>query len=219
VSERASLERRYRRLLACYPAACRREHGDELVSVLIAGADDGRWRTGVAESLDLVRAGLWMRLRPPARAGLPRNVLTAVRLMYVGAALELAALITIVATTASLKATIIAHYPRLTAAQWHAELFGRLIPQEIAAAVATAVWLWLARANRRGSGWARIGFAAFFVLTTLGLRKGIALHAATYAPADLVAGFVLWLVSLATVVLIFSTSATPHYRRGHPSAQ
>jgi hypothetical protein len=139
--------------------------------------------------------------------------------MYTGAALELAALITIVATTGRLKATIIAHHPGYTAAQWQAELFGRLVPQEVGAAIAIGVWLWLARANGRGQRWSRIGFTAFFALTTLGLRRGIALHAATYAPADLVAGFLLWLVALATVVLIFSRSATSHYGRGHQSAR
>ena len=60
------LERRYRRLLACYPARFRDEHGEELLAVLLASARDGRQWPGLAESASLVRSGLGMRLRPGA---------------------------------------------------------------------------------------------------------------------------------------------------------
>ncbi len=59
-----SLERRYRRLLACYPRRFRDEHGEELVAVLLATARDGQHRPGLIESADLVRSGLGIRLRP-----------------------------------------------------------------------------------------------------------------------------------------------------------
>jgi hypothetical protein len=62
----AGLERGYRRLLACYPARFRSEHGEELVGVLLAGARDGQRRPGLAESASLLRSGLGMRLRPDA---------------------------------------------------------------------------------------------------------------------------------------------------------
>ena len=58
------LERGYRRLLACYPARFRTEHGEELVAVLMAGARDGQQRPGLAESASLLRSALGMRLRP-----------------------------------------------------------------------------------------------------------------------------------------------------------
>jgi hypothetical protein len=59
-------ERGYRRLLACYPARFRSEHGEELLAVLLAGARDGQRRPGLAESASLLRSGLGMRLRPDA---------------------------------------------------------------------------------------------------------------------------------------------------------
>jgi len=62
----AGLERGYRRLLACYPAWFRSEHGEELVGVLLAGARDGQQRPGLAESASLLRSALGMRLRPDA---------------------------------------------------------------------------------------------------------------------------------------------------------
>jgi hypothetical protein len=42
VSDSTQLERRYLRLLAFYPKAFRREHEQEMLSVLIAGAADGQ---------------------------------------------------------------------------------------------------------------------------------------------------------------------------------
>jgi hypothetical protein len=65
MSDSKDLERRYRRLLAFYPQAFRREHGQEILSVLIAGAVDGQRRPGLAESANLVRHGIWMRVRQP----------------------------------------------------------------------------------------------------------------------------------------------------------
>ncbi len=59
----AQLERGYRRLLVLYPKAFRREHEQELLSVLMAGAAEGQRRPGVAESFDLVRHAIFMRLR------------------------------------------------------------------------------------------------------------------------------------------------------------
>jgi hypothetical protein len=64
VTGAAGLERGYRRLLACYPARFRSEHGEELVGVLLAGARDGQRRPGLAESASLLISGLGMRLRP-----------------------------------------------------------------------------------------------------------------------------------------------------------
>lgn len=58
------LERRYRRLLAWYPASWRREHEEEILAVLMATADDDRDRPRVAEVADLLRSAIGMRLRP-----------------------------------------------------------------------------------------------------------------------------------------------------------
>jgi hypothetical protein len=57
------LERRYRRLLACYPAAFRREHEQEILSVLMAGAEEGQRWPRPAEVADLLRSATFTRLR------------------------------------------------------------------------------------------------------------------------------------------------------------
>jgi hypothetical protein len=57
------LEGRYRRLLAWYPAAFRREQEDEMLAVLMAGARPGQRRPGLLETADLIRNALVMRVR------------------------------------------------------------------------------------------------------------------------------------------------------------
>jgi hypothetical protein len=207
MSNSADLERGYRRVLACYPKAFRQENEEEILGVLMDTAEEGQQRVGLAEAAALVRGGLRMRLRPgPSRP--PRTVLAAVRLMCIGAVVELAALATLVATMGSLKAAVLARDP----AQWHSALV-MLTAKEVAAPVGIALWLWLAWANGRGHDWARLIFTWFSGLLTVSLLVALAQHAAVYAPADLAALTALWLVALASMVLIFSKASRPYYRQ------
>src|SRR5262249_56389946 len=63
MSDPAALERSYRRLLAWYPRGFRREHEEELLAVLLAGARPGQRRPGLAEAGNLIISGLGARLR------------------------------------------------------------------------------------------------------------------------------------------------------------
>ena len=58
----AALQRRYRRLLAWYPADYRCAYGEEMIGVLMAAASDGSTRPGLAGAFDLIRGGLRARL-------------------------------------------------------------------------------------------------------------------------------------------------------------
>jgi len=207
MSNSADLERGYRRVLACYPKAFRQENEEEILGVLMDTAEEGQQRVGLAEAAALVRGALRMRLRPgPGRP--PRTVLAAVRLMCIGATVELAALVTMVATAGSLKAAVLARNP----AQWHTALL-ILTTKEVAAPIGVALWLWLAWANGRGHDWARLIFTWFFGVLTVSLLAALAQHAVVYAPADLAALTALWLVALASMVLIFSKASSPYYRQ------
>jgi hypothetical protein len=62
VSDPTKLERRYQRLLAFYPMEFRHEHEQEILSVLIAGADEGQRRPSLGEAIDLVSNAILMRL-------------------------------------------------------------------------------------------------------------------------------------------------------------
>ena len=63
MNDSLALERRYRRLLAWFPAEHRREYGEEMISVLLASAPEGRRRPRLADAFDLMAAGLRARLR------------------------------------------------------------------------------------------------------------------------------------------------------------
>jgi hypothetical protein len=68
MTDSPDLERRYRRLLVCYPRAFRREHAEEVLAVLMASAPHGRKRPRLAESADVFWSALKMRLRGPGPA-------------------------------------------------------------------------------------------------------------------------------------------------------
>ncbi|MDR2987557.1 MAG: hypothetical protein LBV34_22235 [Nocardiopsaceae bacterium] len=59
----SALERRYRRLLAWYPADHRGAHVEEMIGVLLAAASDGQRHPRLSDALDLIRGGLRIRLR------------------------------------------------------------------------------------------------------------------------------------------------------------
>jgi hypothetical protein len=88
MSDSAGLERRYRRLLACYPRAFRREYGQEMLSVLMAGAAEGQERPRLGDATDLISGAIWIRLRPRAAWSQP-TIVWGVRLIYLCAALKL----------------------------------------------------------------------------------------------------------------------------------
>jgi hypothetical protein len=202
MTDSANLERRYRRWLRCYPRSFRREHEAEILAVLMAGAREGQRQPEPLECLDLLRGALWMRLRPSAPRS-NRSTFAAVKLMYVGGLVEIAAAITILATIGDVRSNVIKRNPGLTEAQWHAVVAGQIEPTAIAAGIAVGFWLWMAWAIGRGHRWARIAFASFFGLNTYGLLNGLIHGSAVYAQQDLAIGIVLYLVELAAVALIF----------------
>ena len=86
MNDDADLERRYRRLLACYPAAFRREHEQEILAVLMAGATEAQRWPRLAEAADLLRSATYMRLKTRLRTFLAweyrhRRVMVPVRVV------------------------------------------------------------------------------------------------------------------------------------------
>ncbi len=206
-----ALERRYRRLLAWYPMTFRHEYGQEMIAVLLDGAGQTQRRPGIVESADLIWGGTSMRLFRRAVSRPSGAVLAAVRLMYIGAALEVVTLITLVATLGSIRSYAFQNYAGLTDAQWQSVVMSHIVPVAVGTPIAIGVWLVLGWANARGHAWGRLGFAIFFGLTTVSLIVDIAQGAAVSASADVVAGGLLWLVALGALVLVFSKRSRSHY--------
>jgi hypothetical protein len=63
MSAQPSLERGYRRLLAAYPPAYRQRHEEEMLTVLLSGAEPGQRRPRLAEAADLIAGAGRIRLR------------------------------------------------------------------------------------------------------------------------------------------------------------
>jgi hypothetical protein len=200
MSDAAALERGYRRLLALYPRSFRGDSEDEILTVLLATAEQGQTRVGWAEAWDLIRGAVRMRLWPAAPR--PRTVRAAVKLMMAGAVAELAAMITVAVTGGVVRAAVAARYP----AAMHAAMVHQ-VADLIGAPVAIGIWLWLAWANGRGEDWARMLSGACFGLVTLAMLGALSQHAATYAPASLIAAAVVWAIGLVSAVLIFTPTA------------
>ena len=198
---RAGLERGYGRWLRLYPKGFRREHGAEVLGVLLAGARDGQRRPDPMECLDLLRGALRIRVRPRVPRS-DRTAWNAIRLMYLGAAVELASAVVVLATASQVRASLVRRHPDLTGAQRHAVVAGQLEPLAATAGIAVVLWLLMAWAHGRGHRWATPVFAGFFGLNTFGLLHGLAQGSALYARADLAVATALWLVQLAAVALV-----------------
>jgi hypothetical protein len=205
------LERGYRRVLACYPKAFRRESEEEILAVLLATAGEGQGRVGLAESADLIKGAIKMHL---GLSRSPRPVRNAVRLMCLGAVLTLAVLVTVLVTLGGVRSAA-AH--DLAAGQWPTVMLTQVGPWLASAPIGAGLWLWLAWANGRGYHWARPAFVAFFCVLTVvvffGLGEGGGEDALPYTWADLIAAALPWLAGAAAALLISSETASPYYQQ------
>ncbi len=183
--------------------AFRRDYEDELLGVLLAGAREGQRRPRPMDCVDLAVNALRMRLQPAASpsarvaSGLPT-------LVYVGALLELAAAITVLATISNVQADLTGHDGGVSDDQWRAVVAGQLEAVALAACLAAAGWLGLGWAIRRGHGWARVAFAIFLGVNLFSLFDGLVHGSFSFAPAAVAVGVALCLVQLVAAVRIFS---------------
>jgi hypothetical protein len=194
MTDQAELERAYRRLLAWYPRAFRQENEQEILAVLMACARDGQRRPGLAESANLIKSGLSLRLRPSVPRS-ARTVRAAVRLMYAGAAVTTLSLITSI-----IALPFIGHGAAVLRLAGRSQPFWLAITVGIAGVLAgIALWLWMARANSLGRNWARVLSTVLLALATLEL--------VSFSEAPALLGLIFWgpawLVGLAAVWLLW----------------
>jgi hypothetical protein len=70
----SALERRYRRLLGAYPAAYRKERGEEMLATLLESAPAGETWPSIRDARALVMGGLRVRAAQNHRLGTPANL-------------------------------------------------------------------------------------------------------------------------------------------------
>ena len=137
-----------------------------------------------------------------ATAPLPPSVVTAIRLMYAGAAYALIWAIGTIAVAAS----IVRHHPvvndhRLPGAVTVAVLLG---------AAEIALWLAVARACRRGRGGARVAATVLFAVHTLGVLGVVGSSQAGLAPAKVLT-LIGWLIGLGAVVALWQRPSSAFF--------
>jgi hypothetical protein len=174
----------------------------------------------------------------PLRPSAPAPVLTAVKLMYAGAALSAVTLIISLALIPGIKAALRRANPGLTAAQV-SDVNTLITLAMIFGLVVIAGWLWMARVTGRGRNWARILFTALFGLATLELIRIRPQYPGNYLAHFAVGGHVywvihsvfgatvlgrivpvlLWLVGLAAVWLLWRPASSAFFKpQGAPAA-
>ena len=211
MTDQEHLERAYRRLLAWYPRKFRHENEQEILAVLIAGAPPGQRRPGLAESADLIRSGLWLRLWPSVPRS-ARTVRAAVKLMYAGAAVSTVNLVILLALIGDITVSQLLNTPFITVA-----IAWSLAP--------LALWLWMARENGRGRNWARIVSTVLFGAATLDLTEvfgppGIRLSLVPVIAGSPTVPVLYWLVGLAVVWLLWRPASRAFFRPpGYTQAQ
>jgi hypothetical protein len=209
MSESSELERAYRWLVKCYPRSFRRENEEEIVTVLLATASDGQRRPGIAESADLIRGAIRMRM---SLSRTPRTVHNAVRLMYLGAVAELGVVIVLGLTEGSIRAAVSRRYPQLTAAQLGG-LNGLFTFELVVGSLVVLLWLFMAWATGKGSQLARLAAVFCFSLSTLGIIVDASTGSPQFAPAAFTGACLLWLIGLAAVVNLFRKQSRAYYER------
>jgi hypothetical protein len=206
MSDQDGLERGYRRWLRWYPRSFRVEYEAEILGLLMEGAKIGQRRPAPRECLDLVSSAVLVRLRPRV-ARSERSVFAAIRAMWVGTAVELVTVVTLVATMGAVRANALSQDPGFTSHQWHATVSARIEPNVIGGLVAIAFWLCMAWSIGRGHRWPKVALPAFFALNLFGLLEGVLHDAAATSRPDLVVALALCLVELVGVVLVFRAKA------------
>ena len=147
----------------------------------------------------------------PQRPAAPNSVQTAVKLMYVGAALSFVELILNLAFIGSVKTAIHNKFPDYTSSQLHAAEISYVVFVVIAAVVAIGLWIWMARANATGHNYARITGTVFFGLNTLFLLLSVA---RPHASVGLVLSLLVWLAGLGAVIMLWRKESGPYFTPG-----
>lgn len=161
---------------------------------------------------------------PVAQPEQPPSLRYAVYLMYVGAGVALLGVITAVSLSSKIKTDIFNRErsnshdagayvaASFHVAQLHRLANGSFVILVVAGLICVLLWWWMAWANHRASGWARIVASVLFAFMTV--EAGIS---RSEAPVPLISvGFIVlqWLVGLAAVVLLWRRETTAYIGPG-----
>ena len=81
-----------------------------------------------------------------------------------------------------------------------------------------ALWLGIARACRRGSGWARVAGTVLFALHTVGLLGVLGSSQAGFGPAKVLT-LIGWLIALGAVVALWRRPSSAFFSARRPASR
>jgi hypothetical protein len=139
----------------------------------------------------------------------PRSVLTAIKVMYAGAAASAIHAVVYVATQGAEKAAIERRYPHKPAGTVSTLTHVTVIGGVIVGLLGAALFIWVARSCRRGRNWARVTATVLFVLGVLAAVYDLV---SPRAAAVTVVSFGVCLIGLAAVVLLWLGSASAWFK-------
>lgn len=145
----------------------------------------------------------------PERPAPPPTIVTAVKLMYTGAAVSTVSLIVSLVSIGGTKSEIRKARPNLTVAQVNQLNTFIIALALLSGIVGIALWLWMARANSQGKSWARIVSTVLFCLATLDM-VGVLGEPKTLL--GLIFPLLTWLLGLGAVFLIWRGQSTAFYK-------
>jgi hypothetical protein len=140
-----------------------------------------------------------------AAVPLPASMVTAVRLMYAGAAFALIWAIGVIAVSAS----IAKHYPLASQSGDH-RLAGAVTLAILLCAADIALWLAIARACRRGSSGARVAGTVLFAVHTVGVLGVVTSSQAGLGPAKVLT-LIGWLIALGAVMALWQPPSSAFF--------
>jgi heme A synthase len=135
--------------------------------------------------------------------------MTAVKLMYAGAALAAIGFLTSLLTQDSVREQALERAPDLTESELDAIVAFGLAFAVIAGLIGVLLWVWMAETNRRGKSWARIVATVLgalnVVLTLIGLLTG------QFAGIVLVFNLVSAVLAAAILYLLYRPDSNAYY--------
>ena len=144
----------------------------------------------------------------PQRPEPPAPVLTAVKLMYAGAAVSAISLIATLLTIGSLKTAIHNRSPKLTQTQLHTAEVALVVVSVIIGLVAVGLWIWMASANKAGKNWARITATVFFGINTVSVLSAFSLSGTLLGR---LISLVIWLIGLGAVLMLWRKESSAYF--------
>ncbi len=145
---------------------------------------------------------------PPQRPTAPASVLTAVKLMYTGAAFSLIGIVISLTAKDAIHKAIIASRPSLTDSEINTAVNVGIAFGVIVGLIGVGLWLWMAFANKAGHSWARIVSTVLFGINTLGLLYIVISPNSGFQKLGSAVG---WLIGLGAIMFLWRSDSSAYF--------